>query len=118
MARLEGKVAIVTGAESEMGRATAKLYAKEGAKVVLAEFIEVSMNETLEEIKAAGGTAVGIKTDVSKEADINVMIRKALDEYRKLDVLANIAGIFDEMASVENTTNKVFERVMGVNLNG
>lgn len=118
MARLEGKVAIVTGAGSGMGRATAKLYAKEGAKVVLAEFNEASMNETLEEINAAGGTAVAIKTDVSKEADVEAMIQKALDEYGKLDVLANIAGIFDGMASLENTTNELFERVMGVNLNG
>lgn len=118
MARLQGKVAIVTGAGSGMGRATALLYAQEGAKVVLAEFNEASMNETLEQITAAGGTAVAIKTDVSKEADVNAMIQKALDEYGQLDVLANIAGIFDAMASVENTSNELFERVMGVNLNG
>ncbi|OAH54766.1 MULTISPECIES: SDR family oxidoreductase [Bacillaceae] len=118
MTRLAGKVAIVTGAGSGMGRATAKLYAKEGANVVLAEFNEASMNETLEDIKAAGGTAVAIKTDVSKETDVEAMIQKALDEYGKLDILANIAGIFDNMASVENTSNELFERVMGVNLNG
>jgi NAD(P)-dependent dehydrogenase (short-subunit alcohol dehydrogenase family) len=118
MARLTGKVAIVTGAGSGMGRETAKLYAKEGAKVVLAEFKEASMNETLEDIKAAGGIAVAIKTDVSKEADVEAMIQKALDEYGKLDILANIAGIFDAMASIENTTNELFEHVMGVNLKG
>ncbi|GAK39015.1 SDR family oxidoreductase [Paenibacillus urinalis] len=118
MARLEGKVAIVTGAGSGMGRATAKLYAQEGAKVVLAEFNEASMNETLQDIQAAGGTAVAIRTDVSKEADVEAMIQKAVSEYGKLDILANVAGIFDNMTSVENTSNELFERVMGVNLNG
>ncbi|WP_164667234.1 SDR family NAD(P)-dependent oxidoreductase [Virgibacillus doumboii] len=118
MARLDGKVAVVTGVGSGMGRATAKLYAKEGAKVVLAEFNEKTMNETLEDIKSAGGEAVEIRTDVSKEEDVNAMIQKALDDYGKLDVVANIAGIFDGMASVENTSNELFERVMGVNLAG
>lgn len=118
MGKLDGKVAVITGVGSGMGKATAKLFAKEGAKVVLAEFNESTMNETLEEIKSAGGEAVAIRTDVSKEEDVNAMIQKAVDEYGKLDVLANIAGIFDGMASVENTTNEVFERVMGVNVNG
>jgi len=118
MGKLDGKVAVVTGVGSGMGRATAKLYAKEGAKVVLAEFNETTMNETLKEITSAGGEAVAIRTDVSKEEDVNAMIQKALDEYGKLDVLANVAGIFDGMASVENTTNELFERVMSVNLNG
>lgn len=86
MGRLDGKVAIVTGVGSGMGRATAKLFAKEGAKVVLAEFNEITMNETLEDITSAGGQAVAIRTDVSKEEDVNAMIQKALDEYGKLDV--------------------------------
>ncbi|MGE7781633.1 SDR family NAD(P)-dependent oxidoreductase [Peribacillus sp. NPDC097264] len=118
MGKLEGKVAIVTGAGSGMGRATSILYAKEGAKVVLAEFNEVSLNETLEEIKSTGGHAVAIKTDVSKEADVEAMIKKALDEFGKLDILANVAGIADDLTSIENYTNELFERVMAVNVNG
>lgn len=118
MGKLNGKVAVVTGVGSGMGKATAKLYAKEGAKVVLAEFNEETMNQTLEEIKNDGGEAVAIRTDVSKEEDVHAMIQKAVDEYGKLDILANVAGIFDNMASVENTTNELFERVMSVNVNG
>ncbi len=118
MTRLAGKVAIVTGAGSGMGRATAKLFAKEGAKVVLAEFNENSMNETLDDILKAGGTAVAIRTDVSQEADVEAMIQKAVDEYGRLDILANIAGIFDYSASVENTSTELYNRVMAVNLAG
>jgi NAD(P)-dependent dehydrogenase (short-subunit alcohol dehydrogenase family) len=118
MGKLEGKVAIVTGAGSGMGRATALLFAKEGAKVVLAEFNEASLNKTLEEINSEGGTSVAIKTDVSREEDIEAMIKKALDEYGRLDILANIAGISDGMTAIENYTNELFERVMAVNVNG
>lgn len=118
MGKLDGKVAIVTGAGSGMGRATAKLYAKEGAQVVLADYNEASLTEVLDEIKAAGGDAVSIRTDVSKEEDIHAMVQTALNTYGKLDVLANVAGVFDSMKSVENTSNELFDRVMNINLKG
>lgn len=118
MGKLEGKVAIVTGAGSGLGLAIAKLYAEEGAKVILAEFNETSMNEALEEIISAGGTAVAIKTDVSIEANVEAMIKKAIDEFGRLDILANVAGIADDLTSIENYTNELFERVMGVNVHG
>jgi NAD(P)-dependent dehydrogenase (short-subunit alcohol dehydrogenase family) len=118
MVKLEGKVAIVTGAGSGIGRSIAKLYAEEGAKVILADFNETSINETLEGIISAGGAAVAIKTDVSKEADVEAMIKKAMDEFSRLDILANVAGIADNLTSIENSTNELFERVMSVNVTG
>ncbi|OLO26604.1 3-ketoacyl-ACP reductase [Alkalihalophilus pseudofirmus] len=118
MGKLEGKVAIVTGAGSGMGRAISILFANEGAKVVLAEFNESSMNETLDEILSANNVATAIKVDVSNEADVQAMIKKALDEYGRLDILANVAGISDGMTSIENYSNELFQRVMAVNVNG
>ncbi|MCM3766150.1 SDR family NAD(P)-dependent oxidoreductase [Neobacillus niacini] len=118
MGKLKGKVAVVTGAGSGIGRASAKLLAKEGAKVVLAEFNEATMYEVMDEINSDGGIAVAIKTDVSKEADCEAMVKKALDEYGKLDILANVAGITDKMTSIENYSNELLEQVMAVNVMG
>ncbi|WP_209121008.1 SDR family NAD(P)-dependent oxidoreductase [Alkalihalobacillus sp. BA299] len=118
MGKLEGKVAIVTGAGSGMGRAISILFANEGAKVVLAEFNESSMNETLEEILSENNTATAIKVDVSNEADVEAMIKKALDEFGRVDILANVAGVSDGMTSIENYSNELFQRVMAVNVNG
>jgi len=118
MGKLEGKVAIVTGAGSGMGRAIAKLYAEEGAKVILADWNENNMNETLEEILSASGEAVAIKTDIAKEADVEAMMKKANDEFGGLDILANVAGISDDLTSLEDYTNELYERVMAVNING
>lgn len=118
MGKLEGKVAIVTGAGSGMGRAIAKSYAEEGAKVVLAELNENTMNETLEEIISTNGVAIAIKTDISKELEIEAMMKKAIDEFGRLDILANVAGITDDLTSIENYTNELFERVMAINING
>ena len=100
MNRLEGKAAIVTGGGSGIGKATATLFAKEGAKVVVADWVTEWGEEAVRVIRAAGGEAVFVKTDVSETTDVQNMIKTAVDTYGKLNVLFNNAGIL-ELEDVE-----------------
>lgn len=115
--RLENKVAIVTGAGSGIGAASAKLFAKEGAKVVVADWVEEGGNQTVAEIKTAGGEAVFVKCDVSKAAEIDTMISKCVETYGKLDILFNNAGVVS-MGKIEATTEEDWQKVIDVDLKG
>jgi len=92
MGRLDGKVAIVTGSASGMGRASATLFAQEGAAVVVSDIDDAGGDETLQGILAAGGTAVYQHTDVTREEDIHVLVERAVSEFGKLDVMVNNVG--------------------------
>jgi NAD(P)-dependent dehydrogenase (short-subunit alcohol dehydrogenase family) len=119
MDRLKDKVAIVTGGGSGMGRSACVLFAKEGAKVVVAELDAKSGQETVEMIKKAGGKAVFIKTDVSIPSDCQRMVRTAVDTYGKLDVLFNNAGIIAwEGVPLADATIEMLNKVIDVNLKG
>lgn len=115
--RLEGKVAIVTGAGSGIGAASAKLFAKEGAKVVVADWIEEGGNQTVSEIKTAGGEAIFVKTDVSKAADIDALVSKCVEAFGKLDILYNNAGVVSQ-GKIEATTEEDWQKVIDVDLKG
>jgi len=93
MDRVKGKVVIITGAASGLGRGAASLLAKEGAKVILTDINEAKGNEAAEEIQRNGGEAVFMKLDVSSESDWSKVIEKTLAELGKLDVLVNNAGV-------------------------
>ena len=116
--RLEGKVAVITGAGSGMGRAMANLFAAEGAKIVAAEWNQTTLDEVIAEVKAAGGEIVGVQGDVSKQADCEAIVDKAVEAYGKVDVLCNNAGVMDLNAGAAEMDNAMWERVLGVNLNG
>ena len=117
--RLEDKVAIITGAGSGMGRVAAQMFAAEGAKVVAAEFDEGHGTETVDLIKAEGGEATFVQTDVSHEADAAAMAAGAIDAYGRIDVLYNNAGIMPEADhSVTDTDVAVWDQVMAVNVRG
>jgi 3-oxoacyl-[acyl-carrier protein] reductase len=115
--RLEGKVAIITGAGSGMGRASAKRFAEEGAKVVVAD-INDSGNETVAEIKAAGGEAVFVKIDISKAEDCQKMVNAATQSFGKLNVLYNNAALPQKEKSFVDVSDEEWDRIMNVNLRG
>jgi NAD(P)-dependent dehydrogenase (short-subunit alcohol dehydrogenase family) len=116
--RLEGKVAIVTGAANGMGRATAALFAREGAAVVVGD-VDVAAGERLvAEIVAAGGKAVFRRCDVSIEAEVAALVAAAEAAYGKLDTIFNNAGIEQPVTPSHEVGAELFERVIGINLKG
>jgi 3-oxoacyl-[acyl-carrier protein] reductase len=116
--RLANKVAIITGAGSGMGRSTAVLFAAEGAKVAVADVSEQGINETVEEIKAKGGTAIGVRTDVSKAEDVQRMVAAAAERLGPPTVLYNNAGIEGESAYLAKMAEEAFDQVIAINLRG
>jgi 3-oxoacyl-[acyl-carrier protein] reductase len=115
MGKLEGKVAIITGAGSGMGRAMALRFAKEGAKVTAVDYAGDSAEETVKLVKAAGGEALAVKADVSKLADIERALKSTVDAFGKLDILCNNAGILD-MAGLADEDWDHWDRVIAINL--
>ena len=93
MGKLDGKVALITGAGSGIGRATALLFAKEGAKVTVADCIPAGGQETTRKIREARGEATFVEVDVSKAADVERMVKTTMDTYGRIDILFNNAGI-------------------------
>lgn len=116
--RLAGKVAVITGAARGIGAATARLFAQEGASVVLADVLEEQGKEVVAEIKKAGGKAEFVHCDVTNSGDVKNAISTAVRLYGKLDVLFNNAGIMGVTADVANYPEEVFDRVISVNLKG
>lgn len=113
--KLQGKVAIVTGAASGMGKQIAQLYAKEGAKVVVSDLNLDGANETVEEIKAAGGEAIAMKTNVAVEEDVQTLVDTTVEKYGTVDVLVNNAGIMDGFEPAGDVVDERWERVFAVN---
>lgn len=121
--RLTGKVAIVTGAASGIGRATAALLAKEGASVVVADLDEAGAKRVAHEICAAGSRAVGFGVDVSDEAGVRAMVDAAVEAFGGLDILHNNAAAIGAASpgvdvDVARIDVEVWDRTMAVNLRG
>lgn len=112
---LENKVAIITGAGSGFGQATAELFAKEGAKIIAVDYNEETAQQTVAAIQESGGEAVAVKADVSKEADVKNFIQTAVDSYGKIDILFNNAGIYAP-GTVEETSMEDWNRSLDVNI--
>jgi 3(or 17)beta-hydroxysteroid dehydrogenase len=117
MDRVKGKVAIVTGGASGIGKATASLLAKEGAKVVIADINEADGKKVAEEIKGGGGKAIFVKHDVTSEGDWKGLIEKTLAEFGKLDILVNNAGVLFAK-EIKDTPLEQWRWLMSVNLDG
>lgn len=117
---LEGKVALVTGGSSGIGRASAIAFARNGAKVIVADINVEGGQATERIIKQAGGDAVFIKTDVSKAFEVAAMINKAIEKYGRLDCAHNNAGILIRGINAQTTecTEEDWDRVMSINLKG
>jgi len=111
---LEGKVAIITGAASGIGRATAILFAQEHAKVVVSDINDKGGTETVKIIKKEKKQALFVHADVSKEVDVKTMLRTAKETYGKIDILVNNAGIV-LVKPIKETTEQDFEKVVNTN---
>ncbi len=115
---LEGKTALVTGGTSGIGRDTAILFAKAGAKVVVAGRREVEGNESVELVRAAGGEGLFVKTDVSKAAEVENLMKKTVEKFGRLDVAFNNAGIEGKWVPIVSQTEEDWGRTIDINLKG
>jgi NAD(P)-dependent dehydrogenase (short-subunit alcohol dehydrogenase family) len=118
MHRLRDKIAIITGSGSGMGKATALLFSKEGAKVVAADIVKEAGLATVQLIKEDGWEAIFVKADVSKAGDVKAMVKAAVDTYGNIDVLVNCAGIALNETSTADCSEETFNRIIATNLNG
>ena len=115
---LTGKVALVVGGGTGIGRATAVEFAREGASVVVAGRREQPLSEVVDLIIDQGGRAHAVSTDVSQPADVRRVVDVAIDEFGGLDAVANCAGVVDREETMLTGTVEDFDRVIGVNLRG
>ncbi len=118
MSNMSGRVALVTGASSGIGRATAELFATKGARVVVAARRQEELDSLVMAIESRGGTASGIRTDVSVSADVGRMVEHAITTFGRLDYAVNNAGIEGRFAGIMELEEDEWDRVLGINLKG
>lgn len=116
--KLSNRVAIITGGGSGIGRAIAQEFAREGAWVVVSDFVQKTGEETVQVIKQEGNEAIFVLADVSQEADIDQLVNKTMDKYGKIDILVNNAGISGGLASIDEISTEDWDKVMAINLRG
>ncbi len=117
MGKLDGKVAVITGSASGMGRAAAMLFAKEGAKVVVADW-DAGGQAVADQIAAEGGAAIFVKLDVSKPDEVEALVKKAVATYGRLDIMFNNAGIESDLVRTGECSLDNWSRVLSINLSG
>lgn len=113
-----GKVALITGAASGMGLATAEAFAEAGASVVLADFKEEAVRVAADKLSAEGRNAIAVRCDVSDDAQVAAMVDRTIAEFGRLDAAFNNAGVMAHIAPTADSTRKDWDRVIGINLRG
>jgi len=115
---LQGKVAVVTGGESGIGYAISRALAAGGVKTVMGGIQEDVGNTAAAQIRADGGEAMFLKTDVRVQEEVEALVQLAMDRYGQLDIMVNNAGVFDGFADVLETTSELWDQMLGINLKG
>jgi NAD(P)-dependent dehydrogenase (short-subunit alcohol dehydrogenase family) len=115
---LDGKVALITGAGSGIGQATSRIFAREGAKLVLADVVEEGGNRTLKMVQDLGAEAIFVTCDVSKWSDVEGAVNKAVQTYGRIDCAFNNAGIEGKGGNTHECTQENWDRVMAIDLTG
>ncbi len=118
MGRLQGKSAVITGGSRGIGAATARLFVKEGAGVVIADILEEDGKLLADELKAAGGKTEFVRCDVTKSDEVKNIMTTAVRSFGKLDILFNNAGITQEPTDIANCSEETYDRVMSINTKG
>ncbi len=118
MDRLAGKVAVITGAGSGIGRGTARTFAREGCSVVVADLNLAAAQETCSLVQKDGGKCIAVKADVSKATDVQTMFAETVKEFGRLDILFNNAGVPQTNQKIEDYPEELFDRVVNVNIRG
>lgn len=119
MERLQDKVAIITGGNSGVGAATALLFAKEGAKVVITARRQPQLDEVAAKIREAGGEVLPVVSDISKKGDADAVVAKAVEAYGKVDILVNNAGVLEEgLKPIDRMNDDDLDRILDINTKG
>lgn len=116
MRNLKGKTAVITGGNSGVGAATAMLFAKEGANVVISARRQAALDEVAEKITAEGGNVITVSTDISKDEDCKALMDAAINKFGKIDILVNNAGVLDTgLAPVDKFDDDEIQKVISIN---
>ena len=119
MGKLDNKVAIITGGNAGVGKEIAKLFASEGAKVVISARRQQVLEEAAKEIEAAGGTVLCVPTDISKVGDVKNLVSKTVETFGQLDILINNAGVLDKgLNAIDQIDYDDLNRVIDINQKG
>ena len=116
--RLQGKVSIITGAGSGLGKGIALFFAKEGSRVVVAEILEEAGQAVVRQIEEEGGGALFLRTDITQASEVEKMVEGTLKAYGRIDILVNNAGINPSRTPVHETSEEAWDQTLAVNLKG